>query len=263
MRYFIHLQYDGTRFHGWQIQPNGISVEGEIERCLSTILREEIDIVGAGRTDSGVHSRHMVAHMDVADSVMDRVGGEENLVYKLNRMLPPDISILRIESVGDDMHARFSATSRTYHYYLHTRKNPFHRHYSWECHFPLNFEAMNDAARLLLEYDDFACFCKSHTDVKTTLCDVTEAQWIQTGNDTWYFRITANRFLRNMVRAVVGTLVEVGRGRLSLEGFRQVIEGKKRTQAGESMPGNALFLEEVKYSPSPQPSPRGGGSKYN
>lgn len=247
MRYFIHLQYDGTRFHGWQIQPNGISVEGEIERCLSTILRCETDIVGAGRTDAGVHSRHMVAHFDVNQSIVEGVGGEKDLVYKLNRMLPPDISIMRIEPVSDEMHARFSATSRTYHYYLHTQKDAFLRHYSWECHFSLDFPLMNQAAAMLLEYDDFACFCKSHTDVKTTLCNVAEAKWVNTGDGAWYFRITANRFLRNMVRAVVGTLVEVGRGRLSLDGFREVLESGKRTRAGESMPGNALFLEDVKY----------------
>ena len=243
MRYFIHLAYDGTRFHGWQIQPNGISVEGEIERCLSVILRKPVDIVGAGRTDAGVHARHMAAHFDWQGDAIDCA----QLTYRLNRMLPPDISIYRIEMVNDEMHARFSASSRTYHYYLHEKKDPFSRQYSFECHFDLNFEKMNEAARLLLEYNDFAAFCKSHTDVKTTLCKVTEAQWIQTGEYTWYFRITANRFLRNMVRAVVGTLVDVGRGRLSVDGFREVIEGKRRTQAGESMPGNALFLENVRY----------------
>lgn len=242
MRYFIHLSYDGTRFHGWQIQPNGISVEGEIERCLTVLLRQPIDIVGAGRTDAGVHARHMVAHFDHSIEV-----DCHQLKYRLNRMLPPDISIYCIERVDDELHARFSATSRTYHYYLHTQKSPFHRHYSWQCHFDLDFSKMNEAASLLLEYKDFACFCKSHTDVKTTLCDVTEARWIHQDDGTWYFRITANRFLRNMVRAVVGTLVEVGRGRMDIDGFRNVIEGKLRTQAGESMPGNALFLEKVEY----------------
>lgn len=261
-RYFIHLSYDGTRFHGWQIQPNGISVEGEIERCISTIMRCDIDIVGAGRTDAGVHARHMVAHFDypmirkspttddmsaVEDSGEVKPIDCQQLCYKLNRMLPPDISISEIHPVDDDMHARFSATKRTYHYYIHTHKSPFERHYSWECHFNLDFSAMNEAAALLIEYEDFACFCKSHTDVKTTLCHVTEARWIQTGEYTWYFRVSANRFLRNMVRAIVGTLVEVGRHRLTIDGFRQVIEGRLRTQAGESMPGNALFLERIEY----------------
>lgn len=256
MRYFIHLSYDGKRFHGWQIQPNGISVEGEIERCISTIMRTDIDIVGAGRTDAGVHARHMVAHFDYVKSVpldgdafVDEKIDCEQLAYKLNRMLPPDISIYKIHPVDGDMHARFSATSRTYHYYLHEGKNPFKQEYSFESHFNLDFNKMNTAAKLLLEYDDFACFCKSHTDVKTTLCDVTEAEWIRQKDGSWYFRISANRFLRNMVRAVVGTLIEVGRGRLSIDGFREVIEGKKRTKAGESMPGKALFLEEVRYSP--------------
>lgn len=257
MRYFIYLSYDGTRFHGWQVQPNGISVEGEIERCLSTILRKQVDIVGAGRTDAGVHARQMAAHFewDEADNasppkaLCDGCGmlDCQQVAYKVNRMLPPDISIHRIERVADDMHARFSAVSRTYHYYVHETKDPFKRHYSYESHFNLDFEAMNSAAQLLLEYEDFASFCKSHTDVKTTLCNVTEARWIKQPDQSWYFRITANRFLRNMVRAVVGTLIEVGRHRMTIEQFRSVIEGKLRTQAGESMPGNALFLEEVRY----------------
>lgn len=251
MRYFIHLAYDGTRYHGWQIQPNGISVEGEIERCLSVLLRQPVDIVGAGRTDAGVHARHMVAHFDYGEIVC------EQLTYRLNKMLPPDITIYKVELVAEDMHARFSAMSRTYHYYVSLRKSPFNRQYTWRTHYALDFPLMNEAAKILLEYKDFACFCKSHTDVKTTLCDVTEAQWIPIqsqfetlGNGAvtdWYFRIKANRFLRNMVRAVVGTLIEVGRHRMTLEEFRQVIEGKKRTQAGESMPGNALFLEKVGY----------------
>lgn len=241
MRYFIHLAYDGTRYHGWQIQPNGISVEGEIERCLSTLLGQSIDIVGAGRTDAGVHARHMVAHFEVPVNV------PVNLSYRLNRMLPPDICIYRIEQVADDMHARFSATARTYHYYLTTQRDPFNRQYTWQCHYDLDFALMNEAAAMLTEYSDFAAFCKSHTDVKTTLCTVTEARWVQTSEHQWHFRITANRFLRNMVRAVVGTLVEVGRHRMTLEQFRNVIEGKQRTQAGESMPAHALFLEKIEY----------------
>ncbi|MCR5068251.1 MAG: tRNA pseudouridine(38-40) synthase TruA [Prevotella sp.] len=252
MRYFIHLSYDGTRYHGWQIQPNGISVEGEIERCLSTLLRTPIDIVGAGRTDAGVHARHMAAHFDYGkeDGKLGRNENEsfcEQLTYKLNRMLPPDICIHKTEAVADDMHARFSATARTYHYYVSTQRNPFNRQYTWVTHFNLDFPLMNEAAAILMEYSDFACFCKSHTDVKTTLCDMMEARWIQTSDTEWYFRIKANRFLRNMVRAVVGTLVEVGRHRMTLQDFRAVIEGKKRTQAGESMPANALFLERIDY----------------
>ena len=243
MRYFIHLSYDGSRYHGWQIQPNGISIEGEIERCLSTLLGAPVDIVGAGRTDAGVHARHMVAHFDVEEPVADT----SQLTYKLNRMLPPDIRIEKTESVPDDMHARFSAKWRKYHYYVSLKATPFNRQYTWLCHYDLDFQLMNEAARMLLEYKDFACFCKSHTDVKTTLCDVVQAEWIKIGDYDWVFVIKANRFLRNMVRAVVGTLVEVGRHRMTLEQFRSVIEGKSRCQAGESMPANALFLEEITY----------------
>lgn len=243
MRYFLTLSYDGTRFHGWQIQPNGISVQGELERCLSLLMREEIAITGAGRTDAGVHARMMVAHFDVDHEIAD----EQQLVYKLNRVLPYDIAVQDLRRVDDDLHARFSARARTYHYYIYTEKSPFERHFACYIHYHLDFAKMNEAAAMLKEYDDFGAFCKSHTDVKTTLCKVTEAQWHQTSPSTWYFEITANRFLRNMVRAVVGTLIEVGRGRLSLDGFRRVIEGKQRSDAGESMPGNALFLEKIEY----------------
>ena len=244
MRYFVWFSYDGTAYHGWQIQPNGNSVQEELQRALSTLLRQDISVTGAGRTDAGVHARVMVAHFDL--------GGHEtfdmkDLAYKLNRILPKDIAVEKVEPVSDDMHARFSATSRTYHYYIHTRKDPFRRAYSCELHYELDFEKMNEAGRILTTYEDFGAFCKAHSDVKTTLCKVTKAAWIQTSDSSWYFEITANRFLRNMVRAVVGTLIDVGRGRLSLEEFRKVIEGKRRTEAGESMPANALFLEEVKY----------------
>ena len=241
-RYFIWLSYDGTNYHGWQVQPNGISVQGELQRVLSTLLRQEISIAGAGRTDAGVHARVMAAHFEIEADIDCK-----QLAYKMNRMLPQDIVVDKIEEVSLDTHARFSATERTYHYYIHTRKCPFERHYSCEIHYPLDFEKMNEAGRILTTYEDFGAFCKAHSDVKTTLCNVTRAEWIQTGDTTWYFVITANRFLRNMVRAVVGTLVDVGRGRLSLDEFRSVIEGKRRSDAGESMPGNALFLEDVKY----------------
>ena len=161
--------------------------------------------------------------------------------------MPFDIAVQKVEQVDNEMHARFSAKSRTYHYYIHTVKDPFCRAYSCELHYPLDFKMMNKAAAMLLEYEDFGAFCKAHADVKTTLCHVTSAQWHQTSDTIWYFEISANRFLRNMVRAVVGTLIDVGRGRLSLEGFRKVIEGKQRTEAGESMPANALFLEKIEY----------------
>ena len=241
-RYFMTLSYDGTNYHGWQIQPNGDSVQARLEHALTLLLRQPTAVVGAGRTDAGVHARKMVAHFDTTVTF-----DGDQLAYKLNRLLPRDISVSRVEPVGSEMHARFSATERTYHYYIHTAKNPFVRAYSCELHYPLDFQLMNQAAALLLEHEDFGAFCKAGSDVKTTLCHVTRAQWHQTAPHEWYFEISANRFLRNMVRAVVGTLIDVGRHRLSLKGFDQVIRQGKRTAAGESMPGNALFLEDVSY----------------
>lgn len=241
-RFFVYIKYDGAAYHGWQIQPNGRTVQEELQRALSILLREDVQVVGAGRTDTGVHARMMAAHFDT-DVNIDCA----QLVYKLNRLLPHDISADKVIPVSGDMHARFSALSRTYHYYVHLHKDPFLKAYSCLITYPLDFDLMNRAASMLLEYDDFAAFCKSNSDVKTTLCSVTEAQWINDGEYRWHFRITANRFLRNMVRAVVGTLVDVGRGRISLDGFRDVIEGKQRSGAGESMPGNALFLESIEY----------------
>ena len=243
-RYFITLSYDGTRYHGWQIQPNGDSVQARLQEALSTLLRVAVGVTGAGRTDTGVHARMMVAHFDWEGEPIDC----QQLAYKLNRLLPYDIAVSKVEPVSDDMHARFSATSRMYRYYIHMVKDPFQRAYSCEIHYPLDFAKMNEAARILMTYEDFGAFCKSGADVKTTLCTVTKAEWVQTSPTTWYFEIRANRFLRNMVRAVVGTLIEVGRGRLSLDDFRKVIEGKQRSDAGESMPGNALFLEDIVYS---------------
>ena len=250
MRYFITLSYDGARYHGWQIQPNGPSVQEKLQWALSTLLREEIQVTGAGRTDAGVHARMMVAHFDF-NGVWEEGSGVSldcrQLAYKLNRLLPQDIAVQRVEPVSDEMHARFSALSRTYHYYIHTEKDPFLRTTSCELHYPLDFDKMNEAAAILMEYEDFGAFCKAHADVKTTLCHVTAARWHQTSPTSWYFEITANRFLRNMVRAVVGTLIDVGRGRLSIDDFRKVIEGKRRTEAGESMPAHALFLEDITY----------------
>lgn len=243
MRYFVTFSYDGSQYHGWQIQPNGNSVQAELQRALTILLRRETTVVGAGRTDAGVHARMMVAHFDTDVALEDCA----QTVYRLNRILPRDIAVSRVEPVAEDMHARFSATSRTYRYYIHTRKDPFLRSYSCEMHYDLDFEAMNTAAAMLLEYDDFGAFCKSHADVKTTLCHVSAARWHQTTDHSWYFEITANRFLRNMVRAVVGTLIDVGRHRLSLDDFRRVVEGRRRTEAGESMPGEALFLEDIRY----------------
>lgn len=242
MRYFIYFSYDGTDYHGWQIQPNGNTVQAELQRACSLALRQDVTIVGAGRTDTGVHARHMVAHFD-CDSYIDC----DHTAFRLNHILPRDIAVERLEHVSDDMHSRFSARKRTYHYYVHTAKEPFLDKYSLQLHYKLDYEMMNRAAEVLMEYKDFGAFCKAGSDVKTTLCDVTAAGWHQTSPTSWYFEISANRFLRNMVRAVVGTLIEVGRGRLTIEEFRQVIEGKSRSQAGESMPAKALFLERVEY----------------
>ena len=242
MRYFVTLSYDGTRYHGWQIQPNGDSIQERLQGALSTLLRAEIAVTGAGRTDAGVHARMMVAHFDYEGELDGK-----QLCYKLNRLLPYDIAVQQVEQVADDLHARFSATSRMYRYYLHTEKNPFLSNTSCELHYPLDFNKMNEAAKVLMEYEDFGAFCKAHADVKTTLCHVMVAEWHQISPSTWYFEIQANRFLRNMVRAVVGTLIDVGRGRVSLEDFRKIVEGKKRTEAGESMPAHALFLEDITY----------------
>lgn len=241
-RFFIHFCYDGTNYHGWQIQPNGNSVQEELQNALSKVLRCAVPVVGAGRTDAGVHARKMVAHFE-----FDGVPDCQQLAYRLNRILPRDISVFGIEPVAADMHARFSAMKRTYHYYIHTRKNPFLRNYSCELHYPLDFEAMNEAAAHLLEVSDFGSFCKTHTDVKTTLCDVTEAVWVKDSCDSWHFRISANRFLRNMVRAVVGTLIDVGRHRVTLDEFDRIVSQGSRSSAGESMPAHALFLEDVEY----------------
>ena len=263
MRYFIQLSFDGTAYHGWQIQPNGVSVQEILQKALSTLLRQSIEVVGAGRTDAGVHASMMLAHMD-SPVVLDG----EQMVYKLNKLLPRDVAVQRMWPVADDMHARFSATSRTYHYYLHTRKDPFLRDRSWMVTFPLDFNRMNQAAQQLLRYEDFTSFSKTQTDTKTNLCHITEARWIpdpcalvadgtaqQVTPCRWVFVITANRFLRNMVRAIVGTLIEVGRGRMTLEEFCQVIERKDRCQAGESVPAHGLFLTRVEYGADGTSSP--------
>ena len=243
MRYFIELAYDGSAYHGWQVQPNDISVQEVLAGCLSTLLGKDTEIVGAGRTDAGVNARLMVAHFDVENEI-----DAEYLTDKLNRMLPSDICIYRIRPVSDDAHARFSATYLTYHYYVHHKKNPFNRSYSYRVPGKeLDFELMNRAAAILFEYTDFTSFSKLHTDVKTNDCHIMQAEWVHLKEDEWVFVIQANRFLRNMVRAIVGTLVEVGRGKLTLDGFRRIIEQKDRCSAGMSMPGNALSLVDIGY----------------
>ena len=241
MRYFIYLSYDGARYHGWQIQPNGISVQEVLNKALSTLLREPIEVTGAGRTDAGVNASLMVAHFDCQQAT-----DNGQLTYRLNKLLPPDIVIHKIQQVKDDAHARFSATSRTYHYYIITEKSPFEP-YAYRFPQPLDFDKMNEAAKTLFDYIDFTSFSKLHTDVKTNNCRIITARWEQLSPIKWQFTITADRFLRNMVRAIVGTLLDVGRGVLTIEQFREIIEKKDRCSAGTSVPGNALFLADITY----------------
>ena len=252
MRYFIQLSYDGTGYHGWQVQPNGVSVQEVLQKALSTLLRQPTEVTGAGRTDAGVHASMMVAHFDWP-AAHEGEGCEEapldctQLTYKLNRLLPPDVAVQAVRPVGPEMHARFSATRRTYHYYIHTHKDPFLRGYSWQVNVPLDFALMNEAAQVLLEYSDFTSFSKTGTDVKTNICQLTEARWEQLKPGEWRFTVSANRFLRNMVRAIVGTLVEVGRHRMTISQMRHAIEAKDRQRAGESVPGHALYLANIEY----------------
>lgn len=244
-RYFIYLAYNGKNYCGWQIQPNGVSVQSTLEEALSVLLREPVAVTGAGRTDAGVHARQMTAHFDFPE----RIGNLEALADKLNRLLPKDIAVQRIVPVRADAHARFDALSRTYKYYVTRHKDPFYYEGTYKIHGDMDFEAMNRAAGVLSEYVDFTSFSKLHTDVKTNNCRIMQAGWAKEG-DTWVFTIQADRFLRNMVRAVVGTLFEVGRGKLTVDGFRRVIELKDRGKAGTSVPGHALYLVDVAYPDS-------------
>ena len=243
-RYFIYLAYDGTNYHGWQIQPNGESVQECLMKALSTFLRREVEVVGAGRTDAGVHASLMVAHFDNEEELEPSAVTEN-----LNRLLPPDISVYKVCKVRSDAHARFDATARMYKYYVTTAKYPFNRQYRCRIYGSLDFDRMNEAAHTLFDYSDFTSFSKLHTDVKTNLCKIMQARWTQEDDTTWVFTIQADRFLRNMVRAIVGTLIEVGRGKLSVDGFREIIEQKDRCKAGTSVPGHALFLVNIDYPP--------------
>lgn len=238
----MYLSYDGEKYHGWQIQPNGISIQECLMKALKTFLREDIEVVGAGRTDAGVHAELMVAHFDYKNQL-----DTDYVVDKLNRILPKDISVICIKKVVGEAHARFDATERTYKYYVSTRKDVFKRHYSWRITQELDFDKMNKAASVLLTHTDFTSFSKLHTDVKTNNCDIRLAIWEKIDQYNWVFTISADRFLRNMVRAIVGTLVEVGRGKISVEEFDQIIRKKDRCSAGTSAPANALFLVDVEY----------------
>jgi len=244
-RYFIYLTYNGTNYCGWQNQPNGISVQQKIEEALHTLLKKPAPITGAGRTDAGVHARLMVAHFNWGGEPIDLTF----LVEKMNYLLPKDISILKILPVAPEAHARFDALSRTYKYYVCKEKDPFTYPFHYRIRSLPDFEKMNEAAAILFEYTDFTSFSKLHTDVKTNNSKIMQAGWKQEDN-AWVFTIQADRFLRNMVRAIIGTLLEVGQGKLSLDGFRQVIESKDRGKAGASAPGNALFLMNIEYPDS-------------
>ncbi|MFC4268402.1 tRNA pseudouridine(38-40) synthase TruA [Polaribacter marinivivus] len=241
MRYFIELSYNGKNYHGWQIQPDAISVQEKINNALSTVYQKDIQIVGAGRTDTGVHASQMFAHFDI-DKLID-----DNLVFKLNSILPNDIFIKAIFLVDDEKHARFDALSRSYEYKIWLGRNPFLLDFSWQIHSQKpNIALMNEAAKLLLDYEDFESFSKVKTDVHTFNCNVTEAFWIQKENQLT-FHISANRFLRNMVRAIVGTLLDVGLEKISISDFKNIIESKNRSNAGLSVPAKGLFLTQIKY----------------
>ena len=241
-RFFIYFSYKGTAYHGWQFQPNGISVQEVLTQALCTILRTTLEITGAGRTDTGVHAKLMVAHFDVETDLPANL----DLVSKLNSFLPNDIAVFKIVEVKTDAHARFDAISRRYEYHVVTRKNVFKNESAARGSQNMNFEAMNIAAKTLLEYRDFTSFSKLHTDVKTNNCAISHAEWTQQ-DEEWIFSIQADRFLRNMVRAIVGTLFEVGRNKMSVEEFRAVIEAKNRCKAGVSVPAHGLYLVDIQY----------------
>lgn len=241
-RYFLYFSYKGTAYHGWQLQPNGISVQEVLTKSLSTILRTEIELVGAGRTDSGVHARLMVAHFDLNYELSIQT----NLIVKLNSFLPKDIAVSKIVEVLPNAHARFDAISRKYEYHVVSQKSVFKNELAARINHSLNFSAMNEAANTLMGYSDFTSFSKLHTDVKTNNCNVTLAEWSQ-NDEEWIFTIEANRFLRNMVRAIVGTLLEVGREKMTVEDFRAVIEAKDRCKAGSSVPAQGLYLVDIIY----------------
>ena len=241
MRYFIELSYNGKKYHGWQIQPDVISIQEKLNFTVSTVLQEKIEVVGAGRTDTGVHAAQMFAHFDTKNEL------KGDITYKLNSLLPHDIIVHEVFSVDTEKHARFNAISRSYEYRIWLGRNTFLLDFSWQLHSQnLNVDLMNAAAKLLLEYTDFQTFSKVKTDVHTYNCDITEAIWKQNGKEL-VFHITANRFLRNMVRAIVGTLVDVGLGKITKDDFRKIIESKNRSNAGLSVPAKGLFLTNINY----------------
>ncbi len=242
MRYFIEFSYNGKNYHGWQIQPNAITIQEKINTGISTILQEEISVVGAGRTDAGVHAVQMFAHFDVQNTLHKDFG------YKLNAVLPNDIVIQDVLLVSDEAHARFDAISRSYEYRIWLGRNPFMLDTTCQIQYKnINFQAMNEAAKILYEYQDFECFSKVKTDVHTFICSIKKAEW-KLDQHSLIFYITADRFLRNMVRAIVGTLLDVGQGKISMARFREIIESKNRCNAGVSVPAKGLFLTNVVYT---------------
>lgn len=241
MRYFIELSYKGTNYHGWQIQPDVNSVQEEITKAFETILQEKIQIVGAGRTDAGVHASQMFAHLDTTKELTTEY------IHKFNTILPNDIVIRTITKVLDEKHARFDAISRSYEYRILIGRDPFLLDTTWQIHKnKIQIDKMNKAAKVLFQYEDFESFSKVKTDVKTFNCTIMRAEWRREGNQLIFY-IKANRFLRNMVRAIVGTLLDVGLEKISIEDFRNIIESKKRSEAGLSVPAKGLFLTEVNY----------------
>jgi tRNA pseudouridine38-40 synthase len=241
LRYFIELSYNGKNYHGWQNQPNAISVQEVLEKAMSTLLQEQVSVVGAGRTDAGVHASQMFAHFD-NEVEFD----ENNLMYKLNSFLPNDIAIQNIFKVNPEAHARFDAVSRSYLYRISTSKNVFSSELSYLLNSELDINKMNAACKILFEYKDFQCFSKSKTDVKTYNCTIMEAHW-KLENDELHFTIKADRFLRNMVRAIVGTMIEIGLGKLKVDHLHTIIKSKNRSEAGFSVPAHGLFLAGIVY----------------
>lgn len=244
MRYFVQFSYFGTAYHGWQKQPNAITVQSVLEDAFSKLLSYNVQLTGAGRTDAGVHARQMFAHFD-AEIIEDL----KTLVFRLNAFVPHDIAVQSIRAVKDDAHARFDATARTYEYWLVQQKDPFLSEASHLVKYPLDLDKMNKAAAILMRYDDFECFSKSNTDVRTYRCDLRTAIWEWQGS-TLVFTITADRFLRNMVRAVVGTLLEIGLGKIDMEEIHTIIASKDRSRAGASVPAKGLYLTAVSYPQS-------------
>jgi tRNA pseudouridine38-40 synthase len=242
MRYFIECSYNGKNYHGWQIQNNAITVQETFEKALTVLLKEKISVIGAGRTDTGVHAKFFTAHFDIESEIPET----EKLIFKLNRFLPSDIAVSNIFRVKDDLHARFSAISRTYKYFINFKKNPFENETSYYINYNLDFDKMNQAAEKLFDYIDFTSFSKLHTDTKTNNCEILFAKW-HYDNLKAVFEIKADRFLRNMVRAIVGTLLEVGKNKISIKEFCEIIESKSRSDAGFSVPAHALFLTDIKY----------------